>query len=237
MSESSKFVVGTRRPELSTDGGAEVADLVFPKGIAYIGSLQKRIFDILVALAAITLLSPIMLIIFVSLKLTQKNAFFSHRRVGVNGSTFRVLKFQTMVDGAEERLKDVLARDPEARREWELNEKLVNDPRVTRFGRFLRKTSLDELPQLFNVLLGDMSVVGPRPMIADERARWGADIALYDSMKPGITGEWQLFSRTGSSYDTRTESLRRYARNASVFRDTLYVLRTGFVFFETSKAA
>lgn len=237
MSDSSKFVVGGARPGLSGGGSKEFAELFAPRGLSYASSLQKRVLDVVVSLFAIIVLSPVFLAIFVALKLKQKNAFFSHKRIGADGVSFKVFKFQTMVDGAEERLNELLANDPEARREWDLNQKLVNDPRVTRFGKFLRKTSLDELPQFFNVLRGEMSVVGPRPMIEDERQHWGSDIVLYESLKPGITGEWQLFHRTGSDYQVRRDCIRRYSKSASLLVDIGYVLRTGFVFFETSKAA
>ena len=162
-------------------------------------SIVKRSFDIVAALPILAAAAPVMLLIAVLVKLDGGPVLFRHRRVGAGGAAFGCLKFRTMVVDAERALNNLLARDAAARAEWEAEFKLRKDPRITWLGRFLRKSSLDELPQLFNVLAGQMSLVGPRPIVYQEIARYGAKIADYYTCRPGITGLWQVSGRNDVS--------------------------------------
>jgi exopolysaccharide production protein ExoY len=149
-------------------------------------------------------LSPLMLVLLVAVSAQDGAApFFAHRRYGRGGRTFLCYKFRSMAANADARLARLLATNPAARAEWMLDHKLRNDPRVTRLGVFMRKTSLDELPQLFNVLRGDMSFVGPRPIVAAEVARYGKHFRDYCSIRPGITGIWQISGRNDTGYRRR----------------------------------
>ena len=144
---------------------------------------------------------------------------YGHRRIGARGQSFTCWKFRTMVPNAAAVLSEILARDPQTRTEWERDFKLKSDPRVTRAGKFLRTTSLDELPQLFNVLKGEMSLVGPRPIVRDEIPRYGAAFHDYVRCRPGITGIWQVSGRTDTDYATRVRLDQRYARSRSLGLD------------------
>lgn len=154
---------------------------------------------------------------------------FAHERIGRSGKPFRCYKFRSMCMDAKERLEDVLATDPKARKEWEQTFKLKRDPRVTRSGSFLRKTSLDELPQIFNVLKGEMSLVGPRPIIQEEVSRYGKYIADYYLVRPGITGLWQVSGRSDTGYTERVQMDSWYVRNWSVWLDLMLLWRTLWV--------
>jgi exopolysaccharide production protein ExoY len=151
---------------------------------------------------------------------------FAHRRIGWNGTVFRCYKFRTMVGDAEDVLARHLAADPAAAAEWAATRKLRDDPRVTPLGRLLRKSSLDELPQLLNVLKGEMSCVGPRPIVAEELARYGADAAAYLSVRPGVTGAWQAGGRSSVGYDARVALDRAYVQGWTLWRDVTIILRT-----------
>jgi len=194
----------------------------------------KRIFDIVCASLAIILLLPLLVFIGVRLALEKGPVFFSQLRVGRDGQRFRCFKFRTMRPDAQERLEELLATDPAARAEWEKYQKLQDDPRITPIGHFLRKTSLDELPQLFNVLTGDMSIVGPRPIIAPEIEGYPGDQAYYDHpdfayyllCTPGITGLWQVSGRSETSHDERVRLDRWYARNMSFWLDVIILFKT-----------
>ena len=180
-----------------------------------------------VALLAIVFLLPIML--FVALAVYAQDGgpiLFAHRRIGLNGRTFYCLKFRSMAVDAEERLAALLASDPAARTEWERDHKLRNDPRVTALGAFLRKTSLDELPQLFNVLRGEMSLVGPRPIVEAEVAKYGRRFGAYCTVKPGITGLWQVSGRNDTGYRTRIALDCVYAKRRSLGLDAYIIAAT-----------
>ena len=151
---------------------------------------------------------------------------FAHRRVGKGGKLFPCYKFQSMVPDAQKRLEEYLAENPEARKEWEESFKLTNDPRVTKLGAFLRKTSLDELPQLWNVLMGDMSLVGPRPIVTKEIERYGDYIREYYMVPPGITGMWQVNGRSDTTYEERVAMDTWYVRNWSIWIDLVYLFKT-----------
>ena len=151
---------------------------------------------------------------------------FKHIRIGKNGKAFPCYKFRSMCVDADAKLAELLANDPEARAEWERDFKLKNDPRITKSGAFLRKTSLDELPQLFNVLRGEMSLVGPRPIIQEELERYGEFVDDYLMVKPGITGMWQVNGRSDTTYDERVQMDSWYVRNWSVWLDFMLLWRT-----------
>jgi len=187
---------------------------------APVGRDQKRIVDIALALSAIVLLAPLLIICYFLTILTSPGpALFRHRRVGFNGKHFSCLKFRTMVTDAPERLRQLLESDPLAAAEWTANRKLRSDPRVTAIGAILRKSSLDELPQLFNVLRGDMSIVGPRPVTDEELERYSASIGAYLACRPGITGLWQVSGRSTTTYSKRIACDTFYAHNWSMALD------------------
>jgi exopolysaccharide production protein ExoY len=151
---------------------------------------------------------------------------FGHNRIGHDGRAFRCYKFRTMINGAEDVLRQYLASNPEAEKEWRETHKLRNDPRITPLGAFLRKSSIDELPQLINVLRGDMSCVGPRPIVTDELARYGEKAADYLRARPGLTGAWQVSGRTSLSYADRVALDAEYVRHWSVWKDLLILAKT-----------
>jgi len=186
-----------------------------------------RGFDMSVAGLAILAFLPLMLIVFLLVKYTSKGpGVFCQQRVGRNGDMFPCYKFRTMVIDAQEQLERVLAQSPTARLEWERDQKLRHDPRITPIGEFLRKTSLDELPQLFNILLGQMSVVGPRPIVQNEISRYGARFSDYCSVRPGLTGLWQISGRNDVSYAMRVRLDSFYSRHHSLTLDIAICLRT-----------
>jgi exopolysaccharide production protein ExoY len=192
-----------------------------------VGMNGKRIVDIVLALSGIILLAPLLIICFAVTALTSPGpALFKHRRVGFNGKHFNCLKFRTMVTDAPERLRRLLEQDPLAAAEWTANRKLRNDPRITAIGAILRKSSLDELPQLFNVLKGDMSIVGPRPVTDEELERYSSSISAYLSCRPGITGLWQVSGRSTTSYNKRVACDTFYARNWSMSLDAKIMVVT-----------
>lgn len=187
----------------------------------------KRAMDVLGAGALLMVLAPFMLAIALVIRLDGGPALFGHRRVGRFGQSFACLKFRSMVTDSQARLEALLASDPEARAEWDATQKLKNDPRITRIGRFLRATSLDELPQLINVLLGQMSLVGPRPVIQTELDRfYGAAAAHYMSVRPGLTGLWQVSGRSDTSYAQRVALDVAYVARPSLWQDVSILLRT-----------
>jgi exopolysaccharide production protein ExoY len=191
------------------------------------GTAPKRIVDIVLALSGIVLLAPLLIICFVLTIVTSPGpALFRHRRVGFNGKQFDCLKFRTMVIDAPERLRRLLESDPVAAAEWTTNRKLRQDPRVTVIGDILRRSSLDELPQLFNVLRGDMSIVGPRPVTDEELERYGTSIDAYLACKPGITGLWQVSRRITTTYEQRVAYDAFYARNWSMVLDAKIIVFT-----------
>ncbi|CAN7142944.1 sugar transferase [Phenylobacterium sp. LjRoot225] len=180
-----------------------------------------------VTLALLVFLLPVMLMVALAIYLQDGGPIlFAHRRIGWNGRPFYCLKFRSMAVDAEKRLADLLASDPTARAEWELDHKLRRDPRVTPLGAFLRKSSLDELPQLLNVLRGDMSLVGPRPIVEAEVAKYGRRFHHYCAVKPGITGLWQVSGRNDTSYRTRVALDSLYARRRHAGLDAYIIACT-----------
>jgi Undecaprenyl-phosphate galactose phosphotransferase WbaP len=186
----------------------------------------KAAIDISAALALMILISPLFLVLAVIIRLDGGPTFFAHRRVGVGGRPFKCLKFRTMVVNSERVFQDVLARDAALAIEWSETRKLAKDPRVTRVGRFLRRTSLDELPQLINVLRLEMSLVGPRPIVESEVPLYGEHIAHYYATRPGMTGLWQVSGRSNTSYARRVQLDVWYVNNWSVWNDVAVLLKT-----------
>lgn len=187
----------------------------------------KRAIDLLLTLGTAVLVLPLILAIAIWIRLDSKGSpFFTQRRIGQNGREMHILKFRTMVQDAECVLRDCLAANPGLHAEWERDQKLKCDPRVTRAGAFLRKTSLDELPQLWNVFKGEMSLVGPRPIVQGEVSKYGDVFNLYTRVKPGITGLWQVSGRNDVSYQQRVEMDRYYICNWSVWFDIWILAKT-----------
>jgi undecaprenyl-phosphate galactose phosphotransferase len=186
----------------------------------------KRACEVGLAVAMLLALLPLFLIFALVIRLDGGPTFYGQVRVGQGGRPFRCLKFRSMVHNADRVLADLLARDPEAAAEWARDFKLKNDPRITKIGRFLRSSSLDELPQLLNVLRGEMSFVGPRPIVEAEIERYRQDIDLYYLVRPGITGLWQISGRNDVSYDERVAFDARYVLHWSLRFDLMILLRT-----------
>ena len=186
----------------------------------------KRVLDILVAVPSLLLLLPVTLIVRIGYSLSGDSAsvFYRQERVGLNGKRIHILKFRTMVPDAEERLREML-KDERYRREWEEGQKIVDDPRVTKIGGILRRTSVDELPQMINVLIGNMSLVGPRPLVKGELHAHGG-LRLYEKVKPGITGWWACNGRSNIDYRERLELEYYYVKNCSLYLDVLCIART-----------
>ncbi|CUH78726.1 Undecaprenyl phosphate N,N'-diacetylbacillosamine 1-phosphate transferase [Tritonibacter multivorans] len=193
-----------------------------------VGGVLKRVFDIAFSSFALISLSPLMIVICFLLKIVGRGpVFFVHQRIGHGEKPFGCIKFRTMVVDADKRLQDLIANDPEARAEFLRDRKLRNDPRIVPvIGTFLRSTSLDELPQFFNVLLGDMSVVGPRPVTRDEFEDYGSVKPRYASVRPGITGLWQVSGRNNMSFDERVSIDRTYIDTWSFPQDLKIILKT-----------
>ncbi|WP_437610644.1 sugar transferase [Erwinia sp. V71] len=184
----------------------------------------KRSFDIVVAALLLMFLAPAMLVLWRMASREGGKGIYGQQRVGKNGKRFTCYKFRTMVTDADERL--LLATSEQARHDWEDDFRLEQDPRVTEFGQFLRSTSLDKLPQLWNVLRGDMSLVGPRPIMAVELERYASKAGYYTLTKPGITGLWQVSGRRGNDYATRAHYDAQYASNWNVWSDSLILCKT-----------
>lgn len=188
--------------------------------------ILKRTMDVLGSLAIIIVLSPVLIYLYYAVKKDGGNAIYGHPRIGRNGKEFKCLKFRSMVVNSKEVLEHLLATDPEAKAEWDKDFKLRNDPRITKVGAFIRKTSLDELPQLFNVLKGEMSLVGPRPIIKDELERYEEDVDYYLMAKPGMTGLWQVSGRNDVDYETRVYFDAWYVKNWSLWNDIAILFKT-----------
>ncbi len=185
---------------------------------------QKRIVDVLGAFVLLVVLAPLMLLIALIIFIADPGpVLFRQKRIGLDGKLFNCYKFRTMATDAEARLESVLANDLLARAEWERDHKLRNDPRVTKIGRFLRTTSLDELPQLWSVLKGEMSLVGPRPIVENEAVRYGRYLSHYCAVRPGLTGLWQISGRNDVSYRRRVAYDVLYVRTARI-TDNLRIL-------------
>lgn len=187
----------------------------------------QRLLDIVGSAALLVFLLPVFVVITIAIWLTDRGpAIFAHERIGRDGKPFRCLKFRTMYSGAEERLAALLSDDDALRQEWSETQKLLEDPRVTPIGHFLRNTSLDELPQLFNVLVGEMALVGPRPIVASELSRYGRFAGHYMSVTPGLTGLWQVTRTADTSYRRRVAIDVYYVRHRSLGLDCRILVGT-----------
>jgi len=198
-----------------------------PTDKGFYAKVGKRFFDLALAVLLLPLIAPVIAALWLLVRRDGGPGFFGHSRIGRNGQVFKCWKVRTMVMGAEERLQAYLAANPAAAAEWARDHKLTNDPRITQFGNFLRKTSLDELPQIWNVLKGEMSFVGPRPIVHAELSKYGADLGAYLSQKPGITGLWQVSGRNDVSYVERVAMDVDYSLRGSLMFDMELILRTG----------
>lgn len=187
-------------------------------------SLVKRPLDLLAVLLTSPVVLPLVLLLALVVMMDGKNPFYAQKRIGRDGRIFRMWKLRSMVHDADQRLEAYLAENPDARQEWDATQKLRNDPRVTRFGRVLRASSMDELPQLWNVLTGEMSLVGPRPMMPEQQAMYGGD--GYYRLRPGITGFWQTAGRNRTTFAARAWYDDRYERGLSFGSDVSILLRT-----------
>ncbi len=215
---------------------AEVFTSINHRGLAFstrnnllnpVDKTFKMFFDLVATTMLIILFSPILLLIYIVVFVATKGKpIFRHKRIGKGGEVFWVYKFRTMHDNADVLLKELLESDNSIREEWEKEFKLKKDPRITKVGRFLRKTSLDELPQLINVIKGEMSLVGPRPIIQEEIKNYGDYFRYFKAVKPGITGLWQISGRNDVDYDERVQLDTWYVRNWSIEQDLIILMKT-----------
>lgn len=209
---------------VSTDFQSDGEMIEVRSGIMY--RFIKRTFDFIISGLSLILLSPIFLLIAVLIKFDSKGkVFYKHKRIGKNGEYIYLYKFRSMYSDSKERLEKML-EDPKIRKEWEENYKLDNDPRITKIGSILRKTSLDELPQLFNILVGDMSIVGPRPVIDDEIKKYGSNKDKLLSVTPGLTGWWACNGRSCTSYEDRMKLELYYVDHRSILLDIKVIIKT-----------
>ncbi|MFK7793548.1 MAG: sugar transferase [Devosiaceae bacterium] len=189
--------------------------------------LAKRLFDLVIGSCLLVLFSPVLVVVAAALFLhSGPSVLFTQLRIGRGGVPFTCLKFRTMEAGGELALSALLVTNSAASSDWMARQKITNDPRVTSLGRVLRRWGLDELPQLFNVIRGEMSLVGPRPIVAEELARYGAFAPSYQSVRPGITGLWQVSRDYASNYDARVSMDVAYARNRSLMLDVAILVKT-----------
>ncbi|MCM2504066.1 sugar transferase [Aureimonas altamirensis] len=192
-----------------------------------IGGAIKRTFDLTAAVLALIILAPLFFLIGALVKASDGGSIlYGHKRIGRNGETFRCLKFRTMVENGDEVLQQHLRTDPQALAEWTATRKLQNDPRVTRVGQVLRKLSLDELPQILNIVRGEMSVVGPRPVVSEELDYYGPAAEFYLASRPGLTGLWQVSGRNDVSYAARVAFDTHYVQNWSLATDLAIIIKT-----------
>jgi Undecaprenyl-phosphate galactose phosphotransferase WbaP len=188
----------------------------------------KRFMDLTFVIAGGLLILPILLLVALLIKINSPGpVLYKHRRLGMNGKHFYAYKFRSMVSDSQDRLQRLLESDPEIKKEWDTNHKILNDPRITGFGRFLRRTSLDEFPQLINILKGEMSLVGPRPIVNDEVEKYGEDFSRIFSIKPGLTGLWQVSGRSDTNYNERVAYDTYYLQSWSGWLD-LWILYMTF---------
>lgn len=184
----------------------------------------KRVIDVILASIALILLSPVFAIIAIAIKIDSKGpVFFAHKRIGKNGKIIKLYKFRSMVINAEELIKSFTQ---EQMKEYKENYKLTNDPRITKVGKFLRKTSLDELPQLINIINGDLSIIGPRPVVTDELEKYGVNKDKFLSVTPGLTGYWAANGRSNTTYEQRMEMELYYIDNLSLKMDIKVFFKT-----------
>jgi undecaprenyl-phosphate galactose phosphotransferase len=207
--------------------GHDIVMLVSQSNLARpLARVLKWSFDQIAALTLVILLAPLLCSLVILVRRDGGPALFRHRRVGAGGRTFDCIKFRTMVVDADTTLRRAIQQDRDLAAEWASTQKLSNDPRITPIGRFLRRSSLDELPQLLNVLRGEMSLVGPRPIVQAEVARYASDIEHYYAAKPGLTGLWQVSGRSDISYTRRVKLDVWYVRNWTLWHDVAILFKT-----------
>lgn len=214
---------GRQRPDRRSEGDA--VDMSYWRR-RLVGGPLKRLFDVACASAALLFLAPLLATIMIAVRQDGGPALFRHRRIGQGGRVFECLKFRSMVLDGDRVLREHLLTNPADAEIWRETQKLPDDPRVTPIGRFLRATSLDELPQLFNIVRGDMSIVGPRPVVADELKRYKLDHIHYLCARPGLTGLWQVSGRSDTTYAQRVALDKEYVTAWSFVRDMWIVLKT-----------
>ena len=227
-------VIGAGRPDAlpvartAPHETAPAARMASRIGLSAPAFALKRVFDLASVVVILALFGWLMIIIAALVRMSGgKKIIYGHTRVGRHGRPFKCLKFRSMVSNSDEVLRNLLETDPDARAQWERDFKLKDDPRITRIGRFIRKTSLDELPQLWNVIKGEMSIVGPRPVVqAEFEQYYGGAREHYLAVPPGLTGLWQVSGRNDLDYAQRVELDRRYVDNSNVFFDFIIVMRT-----------
>lgn len=203
----------------------------------YIGI--KRTIDVIGSLVGMVLLVPATIAIYIAQKISKEDngpLFYKHIRYGKNGKQFKLYKFRSMCMNADEKLKEYLKSNEEARKEFEENQKLQHDPRITKLGNFLRKTSLDELPQMLNILKGEMSFVGPRPVVKREIEKYGENKEKLLSVKPGLTGYWQVNGRSNTTYEERMNMELYYVDNCSLWLDIKIFFKTFIAVFKKEGA-
>ena len=202
---------------------ANVETINIREGKGYL--FVKRLIDILGSIVGLIVLSPVFLLVGIAIKIEDPkgNILFGHKRVGKDGKLFSCWKFRSMFANAEQMLETL---SPEQKKEYAETFKLQNDPRVTKVGKFIRNTSLDELPQLFNILMGEMTIVGPRPIVTKELDFYGVHQDVYKAVQPGLTGLWQVSGRSDTSYDERVKFDLEYVATRNTFRDIYIMLMT-----------
>lgn len=214
--------------------GSNQGRLPVHQPVGFYTTIGKRVFDIAFALLLLPVLLPVIFLLSCLVRRDGGAGFFGHLRVGQGGTPFRCWKVRSMVVDAEARLQAHLDANPEAAAEWARDHKLTNDPRINRLGHFLRKTSLDELPQIWNVLKGEMSFVGPRPIVTAELDKYGSSAPAYLAQKPGITGLWQVSGRNDISYDERVALDVSYLDRCSFVTDLKIILKTAAAVLRTT---
>lgn len=206
-------------------GMEEIQSISVAKVTGY--TVVKRIIDIIISSVALIVFMPVFLIVMIAIRLESKGkAIYTQQRIGLNGKLFKLYKFRSMVIDADEKLAYLLATDEKMREEYEINKKLANDPRVTKIGRFIRRTSIDELPQLINVFLGHMSIVGNRPYLPKEKEDMEPFYDMIVRTKPGITGLWQVSGRSNTTFRTRCSIEANYSRKSSFKTDVKIFFKT-----------
>ena len=199
--------------------------------------ISKRTVDILISSIGLVILLPIFLIVAILIKLDSKGpVFFLQKRIGINGKMFKLYKFRTMKLNADKELRRILQNDEEARKEYEKNKKLNKDPRITKVGNLIRKLSIDELPQLINILKGEMSLIGPRPYLYREKKDMGNYYEKIITVKPGLTGLWQVSGRNNITFKARLELDERYINNISITNDIKIFFKTFIILLKKEGA-
>jgi exopolysaccharide production protein ExoY len=222
MSNTSCMQAFSSNVPVQTHDKAEAFSEAFPKET----DVWKRAFDIAIALSVLAFALPLLVLLIVLISMDGNSPFFGHQRVGRFGRKFRCWKLRTMVPDAQQRIADLLANDEAAREEWARDHKLRKDPRITRIGRFLRASSLDELPQMVNVIVGEMSLVGPRPIVEAEITRYGPRFRHYTAVTPGVTGLWQISGRNNTTYRRRVAIDTVYSKQRSLRMDFWILINT-----------